>query len=134
EQAAERPAGDRKGAQGTKGDGAAALAGLEQRTGLTSWTIGALPRTFETRRAGQPLKAYPALVDEGSSVAVRLFDTEAEQLQAMWRGTRRLILLGLPASPAKFAQGQLSNQAKLALSRSPHGSVPALFEDCVAAS
>ncbi|MEU1789997.1 ATP-dependent RNA helicase HrpA [Streptomyces sparsogenes] len=108
--------------------------GLEQRTGLTRWTVGTLPRTFETRRAGQPVKAYPALVDEGESVAVRLFDTEAEQREAMWRGTRRLILLGLPANPAKFAQGKLSNQAKLALSRSPHGSVQALFEDCVAAS
>ncbi|GAA2368369.1 ATP-dependent RNA helicase HrpA [Streptomyces cuspidosporus] len=108
--------------------------GLEQRTGLTRWTVGTLPRTFETRRAGQPVKAYPALVDEGESVAVRLFDTEAEQREAMWRGTRRLILLGLPANPAKFAQDKLSNQAKLALSRSPHGSVQALFEDCVAAS
>ncbi|MEV0371356.1 ATP-dependent RNA helicase HrpA [Streptomyces sp. NPDC050636] len=130
EQAAERPGKDGRGA---KGDGPA-LAGLEQRTGLTSWTIGALPRTFETRRAGQPLKAYPALVDEGSSVAVRLFDTEAEQLQAMWAGTRRLILLNIPANPAKFAQDKLSNQQKLALSRNPHGSIAALFEDCVTAA
>ncbi|MFE7661230.1 ATP-dependent RNA helicase HrpA [Streptomyces celluloflavus] len=127
EQAAERPARD--GA----GDGRAP-AGPEQRTGLTSWTIGALPRTFETRRAGQPLKAYPALVDEGSSVAVRLFDTEAEQLTAMWAGTRRLILLNIPSNPAKFAQDKLSNQQKLALSRNPHGSIPALFEDCVTAA
>ncbi|ARF56154.1 ATP-dependent RNA helicase HrpA [Streptomyces gilvosporeus] len=131
EQAAERPAKDRRGA---KDDGAAALAGLEQRTGLTSWSIGALPRTFETRRAGQPLKAYPALVDEGASVAVRLFDTEDEQLQAMWAGTRRLILLNIPSNPAKFAQGKLSNQQKLALSRNPHGSIAALFEDCVTAA
>ncbi|QKV93540.1 ATP-dependent RNA helicase HrpA [Streptomyces sp. NA02950] len=108
--------------------------GIEQRGGLTQWTIGALPRTFETRRGGQPVKAYPALVDEGASVAVRLFDTEAEQRDAMWRGTRRLILLQLPSSPAKFVQGKLSNQAKLALSSSPHGSVQALFEDCVAAA
>ncbi|GAA2604393.1 ATP-dependent RNA helicase HrpA [Streptomyces axinellae] len=105
-----------------------------QRTGLTSWTLGTLPRTFETRRAGQPVKAYPALADEGDSVAVRLYDTEAEQRQAMWRGTRRLILLNLPSDPAKFAQSKLSNQQKLALSRSPHGSVQALFEDCVSAT
>ncbi|MEU1307633.1 ATP-dependent RNA helicase HrpA [Streptomyces cinnamoneus] len=105
---------------------------LEQRTGLTAWTIGALPRTFETRRAGQPVKAYPALVDEGTSVAVRLFDTEPEQREAMWRGTRRLILLNLPSNPAKFAQDKLGNQQKLALSRNPHGSIQALFEDCVA--
>ncbi|WKU45603.1 ATP-dependent RNA helicase HrpA [Streptomyces sp. VNUA116] len=104
----------------------------EQRSGLTSWTVGTLPRTFETRRAGQPVKAYPALVDEGSSVAVRLFDTEPEQREAMWRGTRRLILLNLPSNPAKFAQDKLGNQQKLALSRNPHGSVQALFDDCVA--
>ncbi|GGY04582.1 ATP-dependent RNA helicase HrpA [Streptomyces hiroshimensis] len=103
----------------------------EQRSGLTSWTVGTLPRTFETRRAGQPVKAYPALVDEGASVAVRLFDTEQEQREAMWRGTRRLILLNLPSNPAKFAQDKLGNQQKLALSRNPHGSVQALFEDCV---
>jgi ATP-dependent helicase HrpA len=130
EQAAERPARDRKGGA----DGGPAPAGPEQRTGLTSWTIGTLPRTFETRRAGQPLKAYPALVDEGSSVAVRLFDTEAEQLTAMWAGTRRLILLNIPSNPAKFAQDKLSNQQKLALSRNPHGSIAALFEDCVTAA
>ncbi|GGU95205.1 ATP-dependent helicase [Streptomyces albospinus] len=129
EQAAERPAKDGRG-----GRGESPLAGLEQRTGLTSWTIGTLPRTFETRRAGQPLKAYPALVDEGSSVAVRLYDTEAEQLTAMWAGTRRLILLNIPSNPAKFAQDKLSNQQKLALSRNPHGSIAALFEDCVTAA
>jgi ATP-dependent helicase HrpA len=108
--------------------------GLEQRTGLTSWTVGTLPRTFETRRAGQPVKAYPALVDDGASVSVKLFDTEDEQREAMWRGTRRLVLLNLPSSPAKFAQSKLTNQAKLALAASPHGSVQALFDDCVTAA
>ncbi|AJC57461.1 ATP-dependent RNA helicase HrpA [Streptomyces sp. 769] len=129
EQAAERPGKDRRG-----GRRETPLAGPEQRTGLTSWTVGTLPRTFETRRAGQPVKAYPALVDEGSSVAVRLFDTEAEQVSAMWAGTRRLILAGIPTNPAKFAQDKLSNQQKLALSRNPHGSIAALFEDCVTAA
>ncbi|WP_329395738.1 ATP-dependent RNA helicase HrpA [Streptomyces lydicus] len=133
EEAAGRPARDGKGGR-TGADDAQQPAGPEQRTGLTSWTIGTLPRTFETRRAGQPLKAYPALVDEGSSVAVRLFDTEAEQLTAMWAGTRRLILLNIPSNPAKFAQDKLSNQQKLALSRNPHGSIAALFEDCVTAA
>jgi ATP-dependent RNA helicase HrpA len=103
---------------------------LSSRTGLTSWTLGALPRVFETRRGGQPVKAFPALVDDGDSVSVHLFDTEAEQQQAMWRGTRRLILLNIPSDPAKFAASKLSNPQKLALSRSPHGSVQALFEDC----
>ncbi|MGW0961212.1 ATP-dependent RNA helicase HrpA [Streptomyces gelaticus] len=105
-----------------------------ERSGLTDWTIGTLNRVFETRRAGQPVKAYPALVDQGGTVAVRLFDTEAEQQQAMWPGTRRLIMLNVPVNPAKFASDKLTNQQKLALSRNPHGSIQALFEDCATAA
>ncbi|MEV7400091.1 ATP-dependent RNA helicase HrpA [Streptomyces sp. NPDC091267] len=105
-----------------------------ERSGLTDWKIGTLDRVFETRRAGQPVKAYPALVDQGETVAVRLFDTEAEQQQAMWRGTRKLILLNIPVNPAKFASDKLTNQQKLALSRNPHGSIQALFDDCATAA
>ncbi|MFJ6074757.1 ATP-dependent RNA helicase HrpA [Streptomyces sp. NPDC093065] len=105
-----------------------------ERTGLTDWTIGTLTRVFETRRAGQPVKAYPALVDDGDTVSVRLFDTEAEQAQAMWRGTRRLILRNIPVNPAKFASEKLTNQQKLGLSANPHGSIQALFDDCAMAA
>ncbi|TRV80367.1 ATP-dependent RNA helicase HrpA [Streptomyces sp. 130] len=105
-----------------------------ERSGLKDWSIGTLNKVFETRRAGQPVKAYPALVDQGETVAVRLFDTEAEQAQAMWRGTRKLILLNIPVNPAKFASDKLTNQQKLALSRNPHGSIQALFDDCATAA
>ncbi|MEU2955395.1 ATP-dependent RNA helicase HrpA [Streptomyces xanthochromogenes] len=105
-----------------------------ERSGLTDWTIGTLTKVFETRRAGQPVKAFPALVDAGESVSVRLFDTEAEQRRAMWRGTRKLILLNIPVNPAKFASDKLTNQQKLALSRNPHGSIQALFDDCATAA
>lgn len=105
-----------------------------ERSHLTDWTIGTLDRVFEARRAGQPVKAFPALVDQGETVAVRLFDTEAEQQQAMWRGTRKLIMLNIPVNPAKFASDKLTNQQKLALSRNPHGSIQALFDDCATAA
>ncbi|KOX00459.1 ATP-dependent helicase [Streptomyces sp. NRRL B-1140] len=105
-----------------------------ERSGLTDWTIGTLTRVFETRRAGQPVKAYPALVDDGDTVSVRLFDTEAEQAQAMWKGTRRLILRNIPVNPARFASDRLTNAQKLALSANPHGSVQALFDDCAMAA
>ncbi|GHH64970.1 ATP-dependent helicase [Streptosporangium violaceochromogenes] len=105
---------------------ARAADGLE-RSGLTSWTVGELPRTFEQRR----MKAYPALADEGATVAVRMFETETEQLRSMWEGTRRLLLLNTP-SPAKWVLGRLDNRSKLALSRSPHAGAVALFDDCVA--
>jgi ATP-dependent helicase HrpA len=49
----------------------------------------------------------------------------------MWRGTRRLLLLTVP-SPVKLVNARLRNEAKLALSRNPHGSAAALIDDCVA--
>ncbi|HEU5158619.1 MAG TPA: ATP-dependent RNA helicase HrpA [Streptosporangiaceae bacterium] len=98
-----------------------------ERRGLREWTIGTLPRSYE--RGG--MKAYPSLVDEGDSVAVRMLESAAEQDRAMWRGTRRLLLLNAP-SPMRLIQRRLTNQAKLALGHNPHGSVAKLFDDCFA--
>jgi ATP-dependent helicase HrpA len=111
----------------------AAAAPDVERHGLREWSIGALPRTVRQNRTGYVVTAYPALVDEGDSVAVRVFETEAEQRQAHWAGTRRLVRLTV-ASPAKFLQGRLSNEAKLALSRNPHRSVLDLLDDAAGAA
>jgi ATP-dependent RNA helicase HrpA len=102
-----------------------------QREGLRTWDLGALPRTVETRRQGRPLRAYPALVDEAGTVAVRMLESEAEQRRAMWRGTRRLLLLNVP-SPVKSVLDRLPAATKLTLSRYPHGTPRELFDDCVA--
>ncbi|MFD0821143.1 ATP-dependent RNA helicase HrpA, partial [Micromonospora zhanjiangensis] len=104
-----------------------------ERHGLREWSIGTLPRTIEQVRAGYRVTAYPALVDEGDAVGVRVFETEAEQQAAMRAGTRRLILLTVP-SPAKFLQGRLSNTEKLALSRNPHRNVLDLLDDAAGAA
>ncbi|GLY87674.1 ATP-dependent RNA helicase HrpA [Actinoallomurus iriomotensis] len=96
-----------------------------ERQGLRAWDFGTLPQVHERGR----VRAYPALADEGDSVAIRTYATEAEQARSMWRGTRRLVLLNSP-SPAKVLQSKLSNQAKLVLSTTPHGSVAALLDDC----
>jgi ATP-dependent helicase HrpA len=109
----------------------AAAADSIEREGLRAWTFGALPWTFSGSRSGHTLTGYPALVDRGDSVAIQVLDTEAEQQRAMWAGTRRLLLLGVP-SPARYVLGRLGNDTKLALSANPHGGVPALFDDCTA--
>jgi ATP-dependent helicase HrpA len=103
-----------------------AAAGDIVRSGLTAWDFGELPAVF---RDGA-IVAYPALVDAGDTVGVRLFETESAASTAMRAGTRRLILLGLP-SPVKSIAGGLTTRAKLALSHNPYGGVPALFADCV---
>ncbi|MEW2506928.1 MULTISPECIES: ATP-dependent RNA helicase HrpA [unclassified Amycolatopsis] len=101
-----------------------------EKAGLVKPDFGSLPQVFASTQRGHDVKAYPALVDEGSSVAVRLLDTPAQQRHAMWAGTRRMLRLNLN-SPMKFITRSLSNSSKLVLNRNPHGSVAALLEDCV---
>ncbi|HEV7898383.1 MAG TPA: ATP-dependent RNA helicase HrpA [Planosporangium sp.] len=110
----------------------AAAQSIEQH-GLTSWSLGELPRTVRQQRAGYEVTAYPALVDSGDSVAVQVFESEAEQQAAMWLGTRRLLALNVP-SPVKIVNARLTNEAKLALSRNPHRSAADLLDDCVTAA
>jgi ATP-dependent helicase HrpA len=102
-----------------------------QRRGLTGWTFGTLPQTVSQPRHGYTVTGYPALVDEGDSVAIRVLDTPAEQRRAMWRGTRRLLTLTVP-SPVRAVNARLSNQDKLALQRSPYPNAAALMDDCLA--
>ena len=112
---------------------AAAAPDLEGQR-LRDWTIGELPQTVESTRAGNVVRGYPALVDATDAVAIRVFGTESEQEQAMVAGTRRLLLLSIPGgarSPQAVA-ARLTNAEKLALSHSPYPGVAALIADCVA--
>ncbi len=96
------------------------------RSGLRSWDLGALPKVFTD---GQ-VRAHPALADAGDAVDVRLFGTEADASEAMWRGTRRLLLIQVP-SGVRSAVSRLPGDAKLAMSRSPYPNAAAVLEDCV---
>jgi len=100
-----------------------------ERTGLTGWTIGELPRTIELPGA----IAYPALVDEGETVGVRVFETAEAQSAAMHAGTRRLLALTVP-SPVRAVQRGLDRGAALALAGAPHGGAGALLDDAVLAA
>ncbi|MDH3683380.1 MAG: ATP-dependent RNA helicase HrpA, partial [Acidimicrobiia bacterium] len=81
-----------------------------ERTGLRTWDVGTLPRVVETGR----VKAHPALVDEGDSVAVRLLSSEDEQADAMWEGVRRLLRFHVSA-PARRFDELLPEHTKLVL-------------------
>jgi ATP-dependent helicase HrpA len=102
------------------------------RTGVTTWDFGPLPKVFTDGE----VKAYPALVDAGTpgnpggTVDVRLFETADAAARSMRAGTRRLVLLTVK-SPANDVAKRLTTAQKLVLSDNPHGSVPALFTDCV---
>ena len=111
-----------------------AAAGAIERRGITTNDFGSLPRSVAQVRGGYEVTVYPALADEGAGVAVRVFETEAEQREAMRAGTRRLLMLTLPPA-ARFLQGRLDNRAKLELSRgNPYRSIADLLDDCAGAA
>lgn len=105
-----------------------------ERTGLTAWTIRSLPRAVELPGSGGMAKAYPALVDEGGTVGVMVFDTPAQQWAAMHAGTRRMLLLSVPPATVRQVQKQLGMTDALALAAAPHGGAGAALEDALLAA
>ena len=104
-----------------------------ERAGLTSFPEGGVPATFTGRAGGHDVRGFPALIDQGSTVALRVLPDEVSAQAAHARGVRRLLLLGTEP-PWKRVLSRLSNDEKLALATVPDGDVPALLADCLAAS
>jgi ATP-dependent helicase HrpA len=113
--------------------GASAAAGFREQDGLTEWSFGTIQREVSSMVKGHTVTGYPALVDEGKSVSLRVFQTPEEQLDAMRGGVIRLLALRVPA-PDRYVLEHLSNTEKLTFSQNPHGSVSALIADCALAA
>lgn len=63
------------------------------RDGIKQWDFGDLPERIEIDRPGIRLIAYPAIVDDGASVSLRLMDSAAKAAAATHLGLRRLFLI-----------------------------------------
>ena len=103
------------------------------RSGATSWVFGTIPDQLELNRGGQRLVGYPALVDEGTTVGLRVLETPERQHRSHPTGLRRLVALNTP-DPTRWVVGHLSNLDKLALAHSPYADVSALLADARLAS
>lgn len=113
---------------------AAAASGVE-RAGLTTWPadLDPLPEHFSRQVGPRTVQGHPALVDTGEAVDVRVLATRSEADRETRRGIRRLLLLNT-TPPWKRLLALLTNQQKLSLGHNPHGSVPALLDDALAAA
>ena len=78
---------------------------------------------------GDAVRGYPALVDEGETVGVAVMETERRRRRRCVRGTRRLLLLTVPAP-----RPRLDNRVALALAGAPHGSLDAVIADALPAT
>ncbi|NII10035.1 ATP-dependent RNA helicase HrpA [Oleiagrimonas sp. C23AA] len=95
------------------------------REDVHGWDFDEIPR--KVRSEGR-IDAYPALVDLGASVALRVFEREDEALAEHRRGVERLLRLAL-TSEFKRARRQLPIANALALKYTPLGTIDGLRED-----
>ncbi len=78
--------------------------GLE-KTGLTGWTCGTLPDSITLKQGKQSALAYPALVDEGRTVGVKVFDTIPAAQISHRKGLIRLMMLELAPQVRQWEKG-----------------------------
>ncbi|MBX3648064.1 MAG: ATP-dependent RNA helicase HrpA [Rhodocyclaceae bacterium] len=99
--------------------------------GLTSWSFGELPEIMEVKAGKHTVIGFPALVDEGDSVALRVQDTPEKAAEVHRRGLRRLFALALRVQ-VKFVEKSLPRE--LGLLYMPWGTESELKAQIVAAT
>ncbi|MGR9072200.1 MAG: ATP-dependent RNA helicase HrpA [Gammaproteobacteria bacterium] len=80
--------------------------------GFVEWAFEDLPVSRQFNRGGQAFVGYPAIVDEGESVGVRLLDTEEKALSAHRDGLVRLFQLSL-RNETRYVKKNLTCRAGL---------------------
>ena len=85
--------------------GAAALVDSHQpRTKLTAWPEGTLPTRERREQAGIVVEAYPAVVDEGDTLGVALFDHPDKAHEQHRHGVKRAAMQALPEQVRYFTR------------------------------
>ncbi|MGE5210546.1 MAG: ATP-dependent RNA helicase HrpA, partial [Acidobacteriota bacterium] len=110
----------------------AAAAPIEERRGIVSWDVGDLPRVVESTDRAMDVKAYPALLDVGDSVALRVVTTPELQQRIMRGGVRRLLLLNGAPTRSSIVR-KLDNADRLAIAAGDID-LGEVSGDCVAAA
>ena len=96
--------------------------------GATSWEFGTLPEEVELAGGGSPLLGYPALVDQTTSVGVKVANTRERARRWQASGLRRLVTLASP-DPTKSVFARMGNETKFALAAGPYPSTNAALAD-----
>ena len=110
----------------------AAASHVDERAGIVAWDLGAIEPMIEVVRDGLTVKGYPALIDDGDSVSVRVLTNPDLQARVMRSGVRRLMLLAVPVG-RRAAERDLTNALRLSIARSTF-SLEALIADATSAA
>ncbi|MFT4187978.1 MAG: ATP-dependent RNA helicase HrpA [Aeromicrobium sp.] len=96
-----------------------------EQTGQKAWTFGEIPA--ETRARGQV--GYPAVVDEGKTVGLKVLHSAAEQRAAGIRGQATLASFDLPSVVPTIGR-TLDVRQKLTLQTGPYKDAAEVIEQC----
>jgi ATP-dependent helicase HrpA len=102
-------------------------------SGLTAWSFGEIPELLEMSVGGRMVVGFPALADEGDTVALRAFDTPEKAAAAHRAGLRRLFALEL-REQVKYIEKSLPGLRDMALAFMPLGTEAELKAQLVAAT
>ncbi|HEX6236800.1 MAG TPA: ATP-dependent RNA helicase HrpA [Acidimicrobiales bacterium] len=108
-------------------------AGSIERTGMRGWDLDTLPRTVGAVAGGHAVRGFPALVDEGATLGVRVLVDEAEQASAMAGGARRLLMMAAPGA-RREVERRLRSVPELATVPAGIPGPDTLADDCLAAA
>lgn len=99
-------------------------------SGLTDWTFGELPEIMEVPVGKTTVVGYPALVDAGESVTLKVFDApdEAERLHKL--GLRRLFMLHF-REQVRYFEKNIPNLTQLGMQYMALGTVEELRQQII---
>ena len=110
----------------------ARAAPIEERRGITAWDVGTIPQVVDVPGTGIGTKGYPALLDEETSVSLRVLTNPDLQQRVMHGGVRRLLLLTAGPSAREVLKG-LTQPGRLAIAQAGW-SLEELVRDCAFAA
>ncbi|MCG7867375.1 MAG: ATP-dependent RNA helicase HrpA [Candidatus Thiodiazotropha taylori] len=86
---------------------------LEQ-SGIKRWDFPPLPERMTVTQGGIQLQGYPALIDDGESVSIRLLDAEFNARRQHKSGVRRLLMIKL-SKETRYLRKNLTNLDRMRL-------------------
>jgi len=100
-----------------------------EREAIEEWNFGELAKSCDLKRAGVSIRAYPALVDEGKQIALRLQDNPVEAEVLSRQGILRLALKSMPATVKYLHKNTLKQGKDIGLSVANMGSRDGVIDD-----
>jgi len=104
-----------------------------EKDNITEWNFDTLPVSIQLQRGGMSIRAYPALIDKATSVALQVLDNPQQAQDYSQRGIARLVFLQLTQA-VKYLQKELLKGQDIALSLAGIGTRAQVVDDLILAT